>query len=143
MRRLILTSLLLLTSGWLLAQYESSGAGSGYNSGSEATSSETGQGSNSSMAPQGGAATTTTVSGCLSEANGQFTLTDQSGTSYDLTGKTAQLKSHVGHTIRVTGKVASSGQQPGSMSGEQPNAAQSLSVISFRHVSTTCKNPMH
>ena len=137
MKRLILvTSLLLLTSGWMLAQYESSGAGSSYSNDSQATTSD----SNS----QGSGMATTTVAGCLSENNGQFTLTDQSGQTFGLTGKTSQLKAHVGHTIRVTGKVTGSDQnQPGSMSGEQVNSGQSLSVISFRHVSSTCKNPMH
>ena len=45
-----------------------------------------------------------TLQGCLSSANGQFALTDNSGKTIWLRGKeTASLQSSVGHQIKVTG----------------------------------------
>jgi hypothetical protein len=107
----------------------------------------------SARAPAGGTNTgrTMTFEGCLSEANGKYHLTDKMGTSYELTGKTANLKGHVGHTIAVTGKTTSGENQPGAMSGpmvssekqpggEQAGMEQMLKVSSFRHVSSKCKS---
>lgn len=48
-------------------------------------------------------ATPSTVQGCLSGANGNFTFTDQSGKSWTLTGSTDNLKDHVGNTVQITG----------------------------------------
>jgi hypothetical protein len=102
-----------------------------------------------------------TVEGCLSEASGNFMLTDQSGTTYQLTGNTYRLKNQVGHTVRVKGfsTLASTvSQTPGSMSegaaDAQTDQAQSdaqmqqaqptqqaevtLSVSTFKHVSSSC-----
>jgi len=107
-------------------------------------SSQTGsQAGASARAPAGGTNTgrTMTFEGCLSEANGKYHLTDKMGTSYELTGKTANLKSHVGHTVSITGKATTSGEkQPGAMSGEQAGMEQTLKVSSFRHVSNKCKS---
>ena len=158
----LLTSILLLSASWALAQYSSgsdnnatgsssdsnTGAYSGSSTGSETSSGEASQQGqkSSSMAPQSGTVSTSkmTFEGCLSESNGKFTLTDSSGTAYELTGKTANLKAHVGHTIEVTGRATGSGENaPGSMSGEQSNMEQTLDVSSFRHVSSKCKSSTH
>ena len=42
----------------------------------------------------------TNVQGCLSRSAGGFTLTDNSGTAYQLAGDTAQLNDHVGNRWR-------------------------------------------
>ena len=194
----LLTSILLLSAAWALAQYSSgsnatdqnstgshsSGASSGSSSGSQNTMDQnapadqsepqssggstrsqtssgasedqgtTGQSMSSQQgetssdmsgmhkAPAGGTTSRTmTFEGCLSESNGKFELTDKMGTRYELTGKTANLKAHVGHTIAVTGKASTSGEnQPGAMSGEQGGMEQTLNVSSFRHVSSKCKS---
>jgi Protein of unknown function (DUF5818) len=78
-----------------------------------------------------------TVEGCLSGGDGNFLLTDNSGNSYQLTGDTARLNNHVGHTVRVTG-INSMGGEPGSMS-EETGAQQTLSVLSFKHISGRCR----
>jgi hypothetical protein len=152
----LFTSILLLSAGWALAQYSSgsdnsaagssdsnTGAYSGSSAGSETSSGEASQqgSKSSSMAPQG-STISDKIQGCLSESNGKFTLTDNSGTAYQLTGKTANLKAHVGHTIEVTGKT-SGANAPGSMSGEQSSMEQTLQVTSFKHVSSNCKSQMH
>jgi hypothetical protein len=140
MRRiLLLISVLLLSAGWALAQY-SSGTSNNYGTNSNATQSE-----NTTRSQSGNvnnATAKTSLEGCLSEANGRFTLTDQSGTEYELTGRTAALKNHVGHTIRVKGEEMMAGTgKPGAMSNEEAQGKPSFKVSSFRHISNTCKNP--
>lgn len=80
-----------------------------------------------------------TVEGCLSGSNGNFTLTDKNGTTYELTGDTAKLTEHVGHEVKVTG-MSSSGA--GAAGGESASAgsAHSLQVSSVKHISKTCKS---
>ena len=192
----LLTSILLLSATWALAQYsggsstsdqntsdnqntvdsqstsgsqdtgssqetssqdtggsQNSGADSDHGTSSQTNSSDSSD-QGSSMSPQGAApsmsaqsepATSmrTTFEGCLSRSGGKYSLKDNSGTEYELTGKTTGLKSHVGHTVEVTG-TASSAHKPGSMSDEHTNMEhQSIRVTSFRHVSGGCKGSMH
>ena len=132
-------------------------SGGGYTSQStkgQSMSSQQGE-TGSDMTPQSSASTSgrlKTFQGCLSEENGKFHLTDKMGTSYELTGKTANLKAHVGHKVSVTGKVSTSGisgammsseNQPGAMSGEQAGMEQTIRVSSFRHISASCNTSMH
>lgn len=78
-----------------------------------------------------------TVEGCLSGSNGNFTLTDKNGTSYQLTGDTAKLTEHVGHEVKVTG-MSSSGA--GGESASTGAGSQTLQVSSVKHISKTCKS---
>jgi hypothetical protein len=129
MKRIILiSSLLLLSSIWAAAQYEAQ--------------SNTSQSSSDSNKM--------TVQGCLSGSPGSYSLMDKSGTTYQLTGDTAKLQAHVGHTIQVTGTSSASsagsssstmGKPVGSMS-TPADAQPTLSVTSFKHVSPSC-DAMH
>jgi uncharacterized protein DUF5818 len=116
-RTFLLLSVLLLSAAWAMAQN-----GGGYSNN---------EGSNSSHASQ------VTVQGCLGEEGGNFTLTEPSGTTYQLVGNTEKLRAHVGHTMRVTGTSTSAAQVPGSMS-ETTETQPTLSVTSFKHVSSNC-----
>ena len=78
-----------------------------------------------------------TVVGCLDGAIGSYTLTNQSGATYQLTGNTEPLKSHVGETIRVTGVITPIVNVPGAMS-EGTQTQPSLSVNSFQRISQVC-----
>ncbi len=82
------------------------------------------------------------VLGCLAEAGGNFTLTDRWGTAYQLIGNTEKLSAHVGQTIRATGTSSLAEQNPGSMNpgamSEDMETPPTLSVTSFRHVSSHC-----
>jgi len=95
----------------------------------------------------------TSVKGCLSGASGSYTLTDDNGTAYQLTGDTSKLAEHVGHEIKVTGTSAagapaSSSATPTSGDGSTPAtpgqaggaAQQTLQVSSVKHVSKTCQS---
>lgn len=78
------------------------------------------------------------VEGCLSGGtDGNYKLILDNGTTYQLTGKTAELKDHVGHEVQITGKTASS-----SMASSSAGASQQavLEVKSMKHLSKTCKS---
>jgi Protein of unknown function (DUF5818) len=81
----------------------------------------------------------TTVEGCLTGSNGNFTLTDKNGMSYQLAGDTAKLSEHVGHEVKVTG-MPSSGAAGGEGASAGTGATQTLQVSSIKHISKTCKS---
>lgn len=117
---LLLGSILLLSAVWVVAQYD-----------------------NQSNASTPSSSSKTTIEGCLSGSDGNFSLTDKSGTTYQLTGDTAKLDKHVGHTMEVTGMATSSSAsktstEAGSMSGPA-EMQQTFNVSSFKHVSGSCK----
>jgi hypothetical protein len=78
-----------------------------------------------------------TVVGCLDGAIGKYTLTNEAGATYQLTGNTDPLRLHVGETIRVTGIITPIVNIPGSMS-EGTRTQPSLSVDSFQRISQVC-----
>lgn len=142
MRQILLVlSLLLLGMTWAAAQDSSQ------SSPSTAGQSSAGSGSDSSAMAAGSgrqsaAGAQTTVEGCLSGSNGNFTLTDKNGMSYQLTGDTAKLSEHVGHEVKVTGTSSAGGGATGgeSASSTGAGAASSLQVSSVKHISKTCKS---
>jgi len=130
MRQLFLIlSVVLLGLSWAVAQ-------------SDSTQSTPSSGSQSSMgATQSGSGSQTTIEGCLSGSNGNFTLSDKNGMTYQLTGDTAKLSEHVGHEVKVTG-MSSSGGSTSDTSGASSStgSGQTLQVSSVKHVSKTCKS---
>src|SRR5215471_3364262 len=120
MRRIFLIlSIMLLGLTWAIAQDQTGSASS------RAGQSASGQ---------------TTVEGCLSGSNGNFTLTDKHGTTYQLTGDTATLTEHVGHEVKVTGTSSSGAGAGGASASAGAGSAQTLQVSSVKHVSKTCKS---
>jgi hypothetical protein len=80
-----------------------------------------------------------TIEGCLDGAIGNYTLTDNRGASYRLTGNPEQLKVHVGDTMRVTGVVTPVVNLPGAVS-QGAETLPTLSIISLKQVSTVCSD---
>lgn len=122
-KTLILTLALLASSAWLTAQeYPQSG------------SSKTGTAS----------AGQTTVKGCLQESNGSYTLTADSGTTYQLQGDTAKLSKHVGHEVQITGTSSAAGSSTSAMSPNAGTSAggsqQTITVDNMKHLSKSCGN---
>lgn len=88
-----------------------------------------------------------TVGGCLDGSNGRFTLRADNGTVYQLIGNTSTLSEHVGHEVRITGRISGS-NTAGTPSATTPDASRAgssgasrqtmLTVNSVRHVSQTC-----
>lgn len=125
MRQIFLAlSFLLLGISWAAAQGSMNQSGS--SSGTQSSSGEQ-----------------MSVEGCLSGSSGNYTLTDQNGMAYRLTGDSAKLSEHVGHEIKVTG-MSESGSMSGNESGSASTGANSgsektLQVSSVKHISKTCK----
>jgi hypothetical protein len=121
----LLVSVLLLSLSWALAQDATQG------------STTPARGTNPMNSGQNSAASSEkTVTGCLSGANGSFTLTDKHGKSYHLTGDNAKLSEHVGHEVKVTGTPSPSAS--GATAGGT-GAEQSLEVTSLKHISKSCQ----
>jgi len=80
-----------------------------------------------------------TVQGCLQGGDHQFTLTDSSGTTYQLQGDAAKLREHVGHEIQVAGTV---GRASASSSKSTPpdDSQSTIQFVDVKHLSSTCKS---
>ena len=84
-----------------------------------------------------------TIEGCLSGSSGNYMLTDQNGTMYQLSGDTAKLSEHVGHEIKVSGTSSSadnSASSAGTANSASGSAQQTIQVASVKHISKTCKS---
>ena len=81
------------------------------------------------------------VQGCLSGSDGNYTLTDQSGTSYRLTGDTAKLSEHIGHEVKISGtKSTATATSDSDTMGKTNGAQQAIQVASVKHISKTCQS---
>lgn len=130
MRRLLLMSALLLTTGLVIAQTDPN---------------QSSYGQSSSNTSQTNAANQTKIQGCLSGSSGNYILKDSSGTTYQLTGDTARLSDHVGHEVELTGTRSSASSSTSSTtspsSGQTATSAQpSFNVSSMKHISNTCSS---
>ena len=82
-----------------------------------------------------------TVQGCLQGSNGSYTLTDKSGTTYQLAGDTSKLSDHVGHEVKITGTTSGSSATSSSMGAPAGGTQQpTLTVESMKRVSKTCQS---
>jgi hypothetical protein len=119
-KALILALSLLVSAAWLQAQ-------------SQTGSSQTGSAASSSQ---------TTVRGCLQGSDGNYTLTDKNGTTYQLQGDTSKLSAHIGHEMQMTGSTTSASTSTSPTTGTPTSATQqpTLTVQSFKHISKTCKS---
>ena len=161
----LITAVLLLSAVWAVAQTSPASSPQATTPG---TSSQTSPSSTSPSqqpaAPDASSTTTQTtttqttqtssdsassIEGCLSGSAGSWTLTDQSGKTYQLAGDTSKLSDHVGHQVRISGtdnssSASSSGSTPssgatgaGPSSGSQPT----FTVQKVKMISSTCSTP--
>jgi Protein of unknown function (DUF5818) len=127
-KTLMLALALLLSAAWLQAQEQYPQAGS-----SQTGATASGQ---------------TTVQGCLQGSDENYTLTDKSGTTYQLQGDTSKLSAHVGHEVQITGTTSgASAASPSAGAGTTnpttgtPTAGaqqSTLTVQNMKHISKTC-----
>jgi Protein of unknown function (DUF5818) len=80
------------------------------------------------------------VVGCVQGSDGSFTLTDSSGTTYQLQGDTAKLTEHVGHEVQISGNMAESSAPAANASAAGAGSQPTLEVKSVKHLSKTCKS---
>jgi hypothetical protein len=136
MQRLLLFSVVLLGASWGMAQDAPNQINQ---STSQAAQDQSANGS-------GGE---TSVEGCLTGANGSYTLSDISGNTYQLTGDTSKLAEHVGHEIKVTGvsepsatssSAGSSAATPETAKQSAGASRQTLQISSVKPISKTCQS---
>ena len=148
MRKVLLSGLLLLVcSAWMAAQTSTSQSSS-TPSGTSATSQTSDQSSSTSGATSGSSSSQTSIEGCLSGSTGSYSLTDNSGTTYQLQGDDSKLSKHVGHEIQVKGSEGSASASPSgaspsssaSSSSTGASAGKSFNVTSVKMVSATCSS---
>ena len=112
MRHFLLFSVLVLGASWAAAQsYPSQGAA--------------------------GSSGQQSITGCLSNSGGTYTLTAKDGKTYQLSGNTAKLSDHVGHEMKITGTVTPASASTGAM--EKNSGEETIDVTSFKHISKTCQ----
>jgi hypothetical protein len=133
---------MLLASAWMVAQSSGqySAPTSPQSAGQDASQAAKDAGQAAQDATQTAAQSAkeagTSVEGCIGGAAGAYTLTDSSGKVYQLAGDTSKLGDHVGHSVKVTGTVASAaGGAATSAAGGNPT----LTVKKVKMVSSTCK----
>jgi hypothetical protein len=129
MRQLLALSVLLLGLAWAAAQNYPSQTSPNQTSPSHKSSNSGGQ---------------TGVQGCLSGSDGNYTLTDKNGTTYQLMGDTSKLTEHVGHEVKITGTTgagaASSGAAGETGASQSGAASQTLQVSSVKHIAKSCQS---
>lgn len=165
----LITAILLLSAAWAVAQ---TSPGSSPQSTTPGASSQTSPSSTSPSqqpaTPDTSSTTTQTtttqttqtssdsansIEGCLNGSAGNWTLTDQSGKTYQLAGDTSKLSDHVGHQVRIMGtdnsasasSSGSTGTSPSSSGGSSATGAGSSSgsqptftVQKVKMISSTC-----
>ena len=94
----------------------------------------------------------TSIEGCLSGSAGNWTLTDQSGKTWQLAGDTSKLSDHVGHQVRLMGtdnsSSASGSSSPSSSNpssstgatgaGSSSGTQSTFTVNKVKMISSTC-----
>ena len=135
----LITAILLLSAVWAVAQTSPSSSPQSTTPGaSSQTSPSSTSPSQQPATPDTSSSTTQTtttqttqtssdsgnsIEGCLNGSAGNWTLTDQSGKTYQLAGDTSKLSDQVGHQVRIMGTDNSaSGSSSGSM-GSSPSSS--------------------
>ena len=81
------------------------------------------------------------VRGCLSGSTGNFTLTDQNGMQYTVTGDDSSLQAQVGHEVEITSKSNQSSQTSTQPDGSTTKTTtNSIQMNNIRQVSATCSH---
>lgn len=152
----LLTAVLLLSCAWAVAQTSPSSSDQSTQpstqspSSTSPSSSQTSPSSTSPSAQQpdtsasGNAASSadkgTPIEGCLAGSSGSYTLTDASGTSYQLAGDTSKLADHVGHQVKIWGDSGASSASSTSASGSSAASGQTFNVKRVKMVASSCAN---
>src|SRR5689334_834511 len=165
----LITAILLLSAAWAVAQTSPSTPQSTTpdTSSQQSTSPSSTSPSQQPATPDSSSTTTqttttqttqtssnssTSIEGCLSGSAGNFTLTDQSGKTYQLAGDTSKLSDHVGHQVRLMGSdnssSASGSSSPSSSSpsssagasgaGSSSGGQSTFTVNKVKMISSTC-----
>ena len=156
----LITAILLLSAAWAVAQTSPStpqsttpGASSQPSTSPSSTSpsqqpdtSSTTTQTTTTQTTQTSSNSSTSIEGCLSGSAGNWTLTDQSGKTWQLAGDTSKLSDHVGHQVQLMGtdnsSSASGSSSPSSSSPSSSAGAagtqSTFTVNKVKMISSTC-----
>jgi hypothetical protein len=149
----LITAILLLSAVWAVAQSTPStpppttpDTQSTSPSTSPSQQPPTPDNSTATQSTQTSADSSTSIEGCLNGSAGSFTLTDQSGKTWQLAGDTAKLGDHVGHQLRISGTDNSgSASSPNSGAGSSASSSgvgssgqSTFTVRKVRMISSSC-----
>ena len=154
-KTILLTLTLLTCSAWMVAQSTPSSSPSPDASSTPSSSAgqSTGSAASQSSASQAGSAESqssgseTTIRGCLNSSGGGYTLTDASGTTYQLQGDSSKLSAHVNNEVEIKGTASGASGVAGSTSPSAGSSAstgagaagsQMFNVTKVKKVSGTC-----
>lgn len=134
-KTILLTLTLLTCSARMVAQSTPSSSPSPDASSTPSSSAgqSTGSAASQSSASQAGSAESqssgseTTIRGCLNSSGGGYTLTDASGTTYQLQGDSSKLSAHVNNEVEIKG-TASGASGAGAAGSTSPSAGSSAST---------------
>jgi hypothetical protein len=124
----LITAILLLSSAWIVAQSGSMQQPAGNAQSNQPTSQQ--PDASQQKEPVGADHGAKSIEGCVTSAAGGFTITDNSGKTYQLAGDTSQLQA--GQYDRISGTEDTSGA---AASGGAPST---FTVRKVKVVSTTC-----
>ena len=80
----------------------------------------------------------TTVQGCIARSAQGYTLTEDSGRKYYLSGKATDLSQQVGHEVLIRGEEIQSAPAPEAPPTANRGAESRIDVASIRSVSDKC-----
>ena len=130
----LVTAILVLSSAWVVAQKSSTPPTVPDNSqANQPTSTSQQPGASQEKQPAGMGQSAQTLEGCITRVSGGYTLTDNSGKTYQLAGDTSKLADEVGHWDQVSGSAEAN--PPGAASTGAPST---FTVTKVKMVSTTC-----
>lgn len=149
----LLTAVLLLSCAWAVAQTSPSSPSQSTQPSTQSPSttspsstSPSAQQPDTSSSGSAGATSGATssdkgnaIEGCLAGSAGSYTLTDASGTSYQLAGDTSKLADHVGHQVKVWGDAGSASSASTGASASA-SAGQTFNVKRVKMVASSCSN---
>jgi uncharacterized protein YdeI (BOF family) len=149
MRKTFFLTLILLVTAFAVAQQQAAPQGPPAATSPDQTQSQPATTPDQAATPSAPAAAGDVIEGCLGGSNPNFTVTDKSGTAYQLKipegADVSVLGQHIGEPVQVQGSVdnttANSGAQPGSVSGSESRSdasAHSIKVSHIRRGTGTC-----
>jgi hypothetical protein len=135
----LITAILLLSAVWAVAQTSPSSSPQSTTPGASSQTSPSSTSPSQQPATPDASSTTTqttttqttqtssdngnSIEGCLNGSAGSWTLTDQSGKTWELAGDTSKLSDHVGHQVRITGTDNSSSASSCGSTGSSPRSS--------------------
>jgi hypothetical protein len=144
----LITAILLLSAVWAVAQTSPSSSPQSTAPGASAQQ-PTSPSSTTTQTTQTSSDSGNSIEGCLNGSAGNWTLTDQSGKTYQLSGDTSKLSDHVGHQVRIMGTDNSSSASSSGSAGSSPSSSATgagassgsqptFTVQKVKMISSTC-----